>query len=1452
MATLIIAGQIKLLNADTPIQNLKVELWDSVSGGYGLLGSTVTEIGGVFVFSLDEPIVGLITSDTILLKHKVYSNSVVIYEELIPDYSIDTEITIAEAILDGSLFDDFIGEKTPAFLTISGKIKDRNGALAPGIKVNVYETVFPTKKFIGRTTTDVTGSYALKINKRLISNSTVLVKRGLVVEAEDNETIPNVTTSTNLFGWDDKETIVVDFSIETANPQPEYGYLVDAIMAIVDTTPLAELTPAQVEYIAGATGKSELAIANLVLASAVSEEASLPADYFFAFLQLGNGNMNSFISLKPADALRLIETAKTLNLIQNYTEMEVDSFLADFKTYQVEKTKEIPITNESYTMNEVFDAIFPTPTDKDNFLSLYLTDFESMPEFWNDIYIPAYGEEAARNAQQGLKLIAVTYYQPKIMARLRTEIAAFDTPHISQLAKWDQDTWTALISNVCTIEDELCVPAVIRGEENEPDNTAIHEQYALKMMDVMQMTYPLTNIAGVLEGDDGETLIANEDIRAKVATFINNNPLLDLRSSSIHDINSESFVVDEEDIADIKNNIASFQRILRLVGGNPVAVCSLIADGVDSAKSIASMGKEQFQERYGDLFPPDNRTEGEPLYHPHVSGGFGGGLSAGGVFGGAYSVSYATALGLSSGVIDSLYSGPVFPPTFPGGYTTLPSDYPVLSSLFGGMDYCNCCDCKSILSPAAYLTDVLHFLQTKAPAVYAALQDKRPDIVNIDLSCKNSDTPVPYIDLVIELLELQILKPIAAEPITETLQCHTILKPVMQVAPNVTGDPYVLGYYSYNFKGTPEFINVYPLSDVYMTSNYIRYQTADRFVDELAYEIGEQVGVPWMYDKLIQYHITFAAGTEDMLIWSDLTGTGGMSGSGGTATFIDSESNEAIVAPFVILDHGSQNVIDYLIADISIEVVSSSSSAVVLKLTRHHNPASSPLVVAISMYWLEVADGGVPDALDPNVTVVTLAPGNHTLGVGADYTIADYEGETVVTSKITMVIKIDLPTYIPGGHFPGFSFQTDGTPDQLLAYPEHIYKDPVSGEYKDYTQYAEGIPYKSIYDSNNLGGAVYPHSLPFSLPIEETRTYLEHFGISRFNLMKLFKPVNQATGFPAASDSITDYSLYAEWLGVSLVAASIITGSHPSLPTFLWTFYGLSIDTSEEADPGDLIIRDPSSYFFLSTTTGTWQNLLSSRLDILLQQAALSYEELIQILSTDYINPLNTASIARKVSITPIPAVPPDTPTPVDTCRLDKLRLSFSDLEYQDDFYRKLHRFIRLLRTGKLTIYQWDILLRSMMFTDIDDDSFMKIGRILLLADELKITPEVLACWWANIDTTIYHDLVSGSNNKFPSIYAQVFSDKAVLNYDNINPFKNPLDLPAAFISGTPPISYLAQIANMCGIEEGEVILLLGYFGVVDMTTTVVTLNQLSRLYILSVLAAGWNYKIKDFIKILK
>ena len=42
--------------------------------------------------------------------------------------------------------------------------------------------------------------------------------------------------------------------------------------------------------------------------------------------------------------------------------------------------------------------------------------------------------------------------------------------------------------------------------------------------------------------------------------------------------------------------------------------------------------------------------------------------------------------------------------------------YPTLEDLFGSLDYCNCSDCGSILSPAAYLVDLLNYIDQPAPA----------------------------------------------------------------------------------------------------------------------------------------------------------------------------------------------------------------------------------------------------------------------------------------------------------------------------------------------------------------------------------------------------------------------------------------------------------------------------------------------------------------------------------------------------------------------------------------------------------------------------------------------------------------------------------------------------------------------------------------------------------------
>src|SRR5262249_18746318 len=93
-------------------------------------------------------------------------------------------------------------------------------------------------------------------------------------------------------------------------------------------------------------------------------------------------------------------------------------------------------------------------------------------------------------------------------------------------------------------------------------------------------------------------------------------------------------------------------------------------------------------------------------------------------------------------------------------------DFPNLKSLFQSTDSCACEHCRSVYSPAAYLVEILQFLGNRSVTDLSTattghlakdvLFERRPDLGDIDLSCDNANTPVPYIDLVCELLESAI------------------------------------------------------------------------------------------------------------------------------------------------------------------------------------------------------------------------------------------------------------------------------------------------------------------------------------------------------------------------------------------------------------------------------------------------------------------------------------------------------------------------------------------------------------------------------------------------------------------------------------------------------------------------------------------------------------------------
>lgn len=103
---------------------------------------------------------------------------------------------------------------------------------------------------------------------------------------------------------------------------------------------------------------------------------------------------------------------------------------------------------------------------------------------------------------------------------------------------------------------------------------------------------------------------------------------------------------------------------------------------------------------------------------------------------------------------------------------------PSMESLFGSLDYAQTDHARSVLGPAAYLVDILRFLDPddkvwegftenwsrlnngeKYPFAkpFEELRRRRPDVVHLQLTRENTESELPTIDLVNEVLEYRLL-----------------------------------------------------------------------------------------------------------------------------------------------------------------------------------------------------------------------------------------------------------------------------------------------------------------------------------------------------------------------------------------------------------------------------------------------------------------------------------------------------------------------------------------------------------------------------------------------------------------------------------------------------------------------------------------------------------------------
>lgn len=286
-----------------------------------------------------------------------------------------------------------------------------------------------------------------------------------------------------------------------------------------------------------------------------------------------------------------------------------------------------------------------------------------------------------------------------------------------------------------------------------------------------------------------------------------------------------------------------------------------------------------------------------------------------------------------------------------------------------------------------------------------------------------SDIPVPgteYIvgDGAISLGNKRILQYLGRNEITigtlgdtvsTLLSARVLLKPILQHVPNTTDPPVIhAGMYDFDLKEAPGFVNVHPIPNAAFANIgcFLNYSFVHNYTTGMMPTVGQGshtsgVGQAFMCDKDIRYSLLWVGFAGHLLVWN--AGLGGSS----TFTFRDVYGNEAIHSPFLVLDDISQNSLAYLIADLDMEMVSSTDTTCTVRLRRSHPSSTYPEYATHTMSWILGTLSSSPDPLDPTntdkVLVTFPGPGKYTVGVSTAYT---YLTNTWPPSRMTMVVEV--------------------------------------------------------------------------------------------------------------------------------------------------------------------------------------------------------------------------------------------------------------------------------------------------------------------------------------------------------------------------------------------------------------------------------------------------------------
>jgi hypothetical protein len=629
---------------------------------------------------------------------------------------------------------------------VFGQIREQDGDYFPNGIVRAFDKDMRTEQLLGQALTDSQGQYEIYYQAEQFSKDER--KSADLIVRVYNSTSQLQVASPVIFNAASQQRVNLVIGGKPYRGPSEYERFVRRIIPVSQGVDFADLTQDDVAFLRGETEIKSKYIAFLVVAARHSKKTGIAPEPFYGMFRKNLPTSLPALFSQSREAQRhALQSAINENIIPFIYDEKLSEIINQLRQmavfFAIQKSDD-----EAYaSLGDILDTVHLDKDLQAEFLTTYSNYEGNFDGFWAYLLDHPTLKTYANDLQFTMQISTLTRNHLPLITYIQDMRHIGDIKSLKDLTRLDVEDWKVILDKQ-NVNSIIGFPPGLPGQDDDEKAT----NYAKTMKSMLEDAFPTAAVAARLEKDDLTTLNKQD-----LTSFFSNNPEFDFGSTHIDSYLAENAEAMDgvADKAVATSQLKAMQRVFKLTTDYS-EMSLLLGNGLGSAQSIAYMSKNTFLFKYGDQL---SSQQAKNIYEGAAQAS-------------AVSMNLLASFGAMFNDI-SMYVLPSYNPPQLNGV-------PDLETLFGSLDLCECEHCSSIYSPAAYLVDILHFLggrpvidhitgnnvvfKQKTSLLTGQLVDKvaldvllaphrRPDLAGIALTCENTNTALPYVDLVNEILE---------------------------------------------------------------------------------------------------------------------------------------------------------------------------------------------------------------------------------------------------------------------------------------------------------------------------------------------------------------------------------------------------------------------------------------------------------------------------------------------------------------------------------------------------------------------------------------------------------------------------------------------------------------------------------------------------------------------------